>query len=212
MPDGWSASAAMFLLMWLAMMVAMMLPSALPMLLHLRRSSVGTENRNFEARALFAAAGYFFVWTLIGVVVYGLGVAFAIATMRMDWLSRLTPALSGSALVIAGIIQFTPWKLSALRRCRAPDCGTTFACSTLNGSWRYGLKQGVACGLCCAAPMLALLVLGAMNLTLMAVIAGVITVEKLLPHPEDTARLFGAMALLMGLGILVQRGLLLQMG
>jgi len=206
MPGGtWAAAGAMFLVMWLAMMVAMMLPSALPMMLHLRNSSAGIEQRNFEVRALLAAAGYFLVWMLIGIVVYALGVAFAMATMRMDWLSRLTPALSGTALVIAGVIQFTSWKMSALRRCRAPDCGTRFACGTLKGSWRYGFKQGVACGICCTGPMLALLVLGAMNLTLMTVIALVITVEKLLPRPEETARLFGAAALLIGLGILVQR-------
>jgi len=202
---GWGASAAMFLLMWLAMMIAMMLPSALPMLLNLRRSSLGNENRNFEARALFAAAGYFLVWMMIGVIVYVLGVAFAIATMRLLWLSRLTPVLSGTALLIAGIIQFTPWKISALRRCRAPDCVTMFACGALKGSWRYGIKQGIACGICCAAPMLALLVLGAMNLALMAIIAMVITMEKLLPRPEETVRIFGAMALLVGMGILIQR-------
>jgi predicted metal-binding membrane protein len=201
---GWSASTAMFLLMWLAMMGAMMLPSAMPMLLNLRRSPAGTKHRTFGARATFAAAGYFFAWMFIGTVVYALGVAFAIATMRMDWLSRLTPALSGTALIIAGIIQFSPWKMSALRRCRAPDCGTPFTSGTLKGSWRYGIKQGAVCGICCAAPMLALLVLGIMNLTLMTIITLVITVEKLLPRPEATVRSFGAIALLTGLGIFVQ--------
>jgi len=100
----WTGSAALFLLMWLVMMVAMMLPSAWPMLLNIRRSSIG----NFEALALFAALGYFFVWTLIGAIVYALGITFALATMRMDWLSRLTPALCGIMLIVAGVIQFTP--------------------------------------------------------------------------------------------------------
>lgn len=197
---GWSASAAMFLLSWLAMMVAMMLPSALPMLLNLRRSTFS----HFEMPATFAAAGYFLVWTLIGVVAYALGVAYAIATMRMEWLSRLTPALSGVALVLAGINQFMPWKMSALRQCRAPDCGTLSTRGTTGGGWSYGLKQGMACGVCCAGPMLALLVLGAMNLAVMTAVAVVIAVEKLLPRPELSARLFGALALLLGLGILLR--------
>jgi predicted metal-binding membrane protein len=77
----------------------------------------------------------------------------------------------------------------------------------LNG-WGYGFKQGINCGICCAGPMLALLVLGAMNLTLMAIITGIIAVEKLLPRPEQSARLFGAVALLLGLAILVQRAFL----
>jgi predicted metal-binding membrane protein len=201
---GWSASAAMFLLSWLAMMVAMMLPSALPMLLNMRRSSAGTKNRNFEVPALLAAAGYFFIWTLIGVVVYALGVAFAIATMRLEWLSRLTPALSGAALIIAGINQFASWKMSALRQCRAPDCGTLHGHATVGSGWCYGLKQGITCGICCAGPMLALLVLGAMNLAVMTAIAMVIAVEKLLPRPELSARLFGALAIVLGLGILLR--------
>lgn len=201
---GWSASTAMFLLSWFTMMVAMMLPSALPMLLNLHRSSAGTENHNFETRALFAATGYFFVWTLIGVAVYALGVAFAVGTMRLEWLSRLKPALSGAALVIAGINQFAPWKMAALRQCRAPDCGTLSIGGALTNGWLYGLKQGIACGICCAGPMLALLVLGAMNLAVMTVVAVVIAVEKLLPRPELSARFFGALALVLGLGILLR--------
>jgi predicted metal-binding membrane protein len=115
----WTGSAVMFLFVWLVMMIAMMLPSALPMLMNVRRPPI----RNFEALALFAALGYFLVWTLIGGIVYALGVAYALETMRLDWLSRLTPMLSGVTLMVCGMIQFTPWKLSALRQCRAPDCG-----------------------------------------------------------------------------------------
>jgi predicted metal-binding membrane protein len=67
----------------------------------------------------------------------------------------------------------------------------------------------MACGICCAAPMLVLLVLGMMNLAVMIVIAAVIAAEKLLPHPERTARVFGVMAILAGIEI-VARTLLLQ--
>jgi predicted metal-binding membrane protein len=67
----------------------------------------------------------------------------------------------------------------------------------------------MACGICCTAPMLALLVLGMMNLAAMIVIAAVITVEKLLPHPERTARVFGFIAALAGMGM-VALALLLQ--
>jgi predicted metal-binding membrane protein len=204
----WAASAAIFLLTWFVMMVAMMLPSALPMLLKIRRSFRGNDGGNFEAPAVFAASGYFFVWMLIGAAVYALGVTFALVTMRLDWLSRLTPALSGTLLIIAGLIQFTPWKMAALRRCRAPECGMSFNCGVIS-SWQYGVKQGIACGICCAAPMLALLVMGAMNLAAMTLIAAVIATEKLLPCPERTARIFGIIALLAGIGI-IDRTLLLR--
>ncbi|HXB60162.1 MAG TPA: DUF2182 domain-containing protein [Candidatus Acidoferrales bacterium] len=198
----WATSAVMFLLAWLAMMVAMMLPSALPMLLNLRHPA--NQNGNFAALATAAASGYFFVWTLIGAIVYALGVAFALATMRLDWLSRMTPALSGIMLIIAGLFQPTRWKMSALRRCRAPDCGALQDAGTLSNGWRYGFKQGMFCCICCAAPMLALLVLGAMNLAVMTMIAAVITAEKLLPYPERTARFFGLAALLAGTFVLLK--------
>jgi predicted metal-binding membrane protein len=204
----WAASAAMFLLAWFLMMVAMMLPSALPMLLNVRGSLRKNKGDHFDTLAMFAAAGYFFVWTLIGAVVYALGVAYALETMRLDWLSRLTPVLSGIMLIVTGIIQFSSWKMSALRRCRAPDCGTLPDAGATSG-WRYGFKQGMACGVCCAAPMLALLVLGAMNPVVMVLITAVITAEKLLPFPERTVRLFGVVVVLAGMGI-VARTLLLR--
>lgn len=195
----WIGSAAMFLLAWLVMMVAMMLPSALPMLLNIRRPST----RNFEALALFAALGYFFVWTIIGALVYTLGVTYALEAMHLDWLSRLTPALSGVMLIVAGIIQFTPWKIAALRRCRAPDCGTLLDGTTPHRGWRYGFRQGMSCAICCTPPMLALLVLGAMNLAAMLMIAAVIAAEKLLPRPELIARIFGVVALIIGTTIFI---------
>jgi len=52
--------------------------------------------------------------------------------------------------------------------------------------------------------MLALLMLGAMNLAVMVIIAAVIAAEKLLPRPEFTARVFGAIALAVGTAILIR--------
>jgi predicted metal-binding membrane protein len=212
MPGGWTmsmmwmpmpgytrtGSAALFLVMWLTMMVAMMLPSALPMLFKIRGSV-----KNFEVTATFAAAGFFFVWTLVGAAVYALGNWYAMETMRFGWLSRATPALSGVVLILCGLIQFSPWKLSKLKQCRAPDCGT-LQNGTFESGWRYGFKQGMACCLCCTAPMLAMLVLGAMNLTVMAIIAIVIAAEKLLPWPEKLACIFGAIAFTAGISILAR--------
>ena len=199
----WIVSAAMFLLVWLVMMVAMMLPSALPMLLNVR-SVVGGK---FGVVASFAAAGYFFIWTFIGTIIYVYGLAYAHEVMRLDWLSRLTPTLSGTMLIVAGMMQFSPWKMSALRRCRAAGCDSLLNAGVIGG-WRYGLRQGMACGICCAAPMLVLLVLGVMNSVVMILIAVVIATEKLLPHPERTARVFGVVAVLAGMGIVIRTLLL----
>jgi predicted metal-binding membrane protein len=193
----WVRSGAMFLLMWLAMMVAMMLPSAMPMLNSYRRwlageSAVGTST-------LIVAGGYFGVWMAIGLATYIASVSFAYATMHWGALSHLVPVLTGAVLVLSGAIQFSRWKMTALKRCRDPlTCAIGQISSGRESAWRYGLKQGASCAICCAGPMLALLVLGAMNLSVMALIAVVITLEKLAPNPELMARISGALAILVG--------------
>ena len=194
----WTASAAMFMLVWLAMMVAMMLPSALPMLLNFRQSLPGNEDIDFGAPVVFAAAGYFLVWLAFGAAVYLAGVMFALAAMRLEWFIRLVPALSGAALMAAGAIQLTAWKMSGLRRCRTSDCVESPGGDALKAGWCHGFKQGAVCFICCLAPMLALLALGAMNLTVMILIAATIATEKLMSKPEPFVRIFGFAALIIG--------------
>jgi predicted metal-binding membrane protein len=141
---------ATFLFMWIAMMVAMMLPSLAPVLA--RRS-----------HPFPFALGYFFVWTLCGVVAYVIGNA--------GWFAA--PVL----IVIAGIVQLTRWKRHHLECCR----------SCTDGGWRGGIRYGLHCVLCCATLILTLLVVGMMNLTAMAIITVAITIERLLPRPALVA-------------------------
>jgi predicted metal-binding membrane protein len=195
----WWASTGMFLLMWLAMMVAMMLPSALPMLLN-SRHAVRTEREGAPGGAMaMAAIGYFLVWMTIGGVVYVAGVGFAFATMQWPTFSRAVPLLSGAALILAGCFQFTGWKMAGLRHCRGPlTCAREHIRSQQSSAWHYGLSQGAACAVCCSSSMLALLALGAMNLTVMILVAAVIAMEKLAPKPELIARSAGLAALATG--------------
>jgi len=181
------------------MMIAMMLPSALPMLLNFRRALIGKRHESTGAPVTLAASGYFLVWSLIGAVVYPLGVGLALAAMRLEWVSRTVPAVSGVALIAAGAMQFTRWKLSGLRQCRNPSgCATPQNSDALRMGWRYGLRQGLSCFVCCAAPMLALLVLGAMNLTVMVLITAVIALEKLISKPEPVVRILGVALAVIG--------------
>ena len=190
----WLGAFGMFLVMWAAMMVAMMLPSAMPAL------SGRPASRDGVATGV-AICGYFAVWMAFGIIVYVPGVLWADATMRSPGLSRLAPALMGAMLVAAGIIQFTRWKMGGLKHCRDPlGCGVTLADGGLWAAWRRGLRQGVACVICCFAPMLALLALGAMNMAAMLVVAIVISMEKLLPQPEWVVKISGVSAV--GLGLL----------
>ena len=187
--QSWLESGLSFVLMWLAMMVAMMMPSALPMFLKTRRQ---------WSSLCFMASGYFTIWLIAGVVIYPLGIAFGILTMRSELLSSIVPLLSGVSLIAAGVIQFTPWKMTHLLRCRS-SAGCAISCPQDEPSFRLGCKQGAACCICCAALMTIQLVLGIMNPLVMAVVAIAIAAEKLLPRPEITTRLFGLAAIFTGI-------------
>ena len=80
----WDGAAASFLGMWIVMMVAMMLPSFAPMLRRYRqavgRTAGATRRRGgtrLDVLTAIVGAGYFFVWTVFGMVVFLLGVTLA---------------------------------------------------------------------------------------------------------------------------------------
>jgi predicted metal-binding membrane protein len=201
MPDQSAAlSAAMFLLMWLSMMVAMMLPSALPMLLRFHRSARAGEVERPGIATAMAAAGYFSVWTGIGLTVYAVGAVCARMSMGSSAVDRAAPALLGGTLALAGTLQFGPWTLRQLAGCKTP-----FVCSPAVSSpgWRlglsHGLRQGVSCAICCSGPMLALLAVGIMNPYAMSAVAALIALEKLLRNPGAVVRVSGGLAVLAGI-------------
>jgi len=205
MPDGWTmsmmwmrmrgqtwfGSAISFLLMWLAMMVAMMMPSALPMFLKTKRPWTSLCSM---------ASGYFAIWLAAGVGVYVIGVMFAAVAMGSEWFSRAVPWLLATTLIAAGAIQFTRWKMTHLLRCRSPF-GCAISCPQYETGFRLGCKQGVACCVCCAAPMTIQLALGIMNPLVMIVVAVVIAAEKLLPRPAVVARFVGILAIVAGIAL-----------
>jgi predicted metal-binding membrane protein len=186
--QSWFGSALSFVLMWLAMMVAMMMPSALPTFLKTRRQWTSL---------CYMASGYFAIWLAAGVGVYALGLAFAAAAMHSDLFSRAVPLLTGAILIAAGAIQFTRWKMTHLSLCRSTS-GCATSCPRKERSFRLGCKQGVACCVCCAAPMTIQLALGVMNPLVMIAVAIVIAAEKLLPRPAIVARFVGTSAIIGG--------------
>ena len=214
MPGGWEMSmawmrmpgqsrigaAAMFLTMWQLMMVAMMLPSTMPVALLYRRFAAARRRRG-EAAAPVAVllAGYFSTWLLFGVVAYVVGVGLSDAAMRDERASKLVPAATAFALILAGVYQLTPWKRVCLRHCRSP---LSFVATCWKPGWlgtlRLGSHHGAYCAGCCWGLMLIQLAIGVMNLSLMAVLAGVIWIEKSWRHGEQMARAAGAAAIAAG--------------
>jgi predicted metal-binding membrane protein len=195
----WPSAAASFLGMWVVMMVAMMLPSLVPMLSRYRRAVGMTGEARLGGLTALVGAGYFFVWTMFGLVVFPLGVALATIEMQQPVLARAVPIAVGVVVVIAGALQFTEWKARHLACCReTPARGHTMPADAIT-AWRHGLNLGVHCTQCCAGLVTIFLVIGVMDLRAMAVVTAAITVERLAPAGERVARAIGAVVIGAGL-------------
>lgn len=216
----WPGAAGAFLGMWVVMMVAMMLPSLVPMLLRYRRAvgpggtgAVGagvattagaTVGRSLGWLTALVGSGYFFVWTLLGVVIYPVGVAVAAVEMRQPVVGRVVPIAGGLIVLAAGVLQFTTWKVRHLACCReAPGCGCMLAADA-GTAWRHGVRLGLHCCHCCAGLTAILLVVGVMDLRAMGVVTAAITAERLAPGGERVARWIGVVIVGAGL-VLIAR-------
>src|SRR5687767_3260493 len=103
----WLAAEVMFVGLWVAMMVPMMLPSLMPML-WLYRNAVGAGGRASLGRlTVVVGMGYFFVWAVIGMAVFPLGMALATVAMKQEALARAVPVAVGVVILIAGALQLT---------------------------------------------------------------------------------------------------------
>lgn len=197
----WPGAAASFLGMWVVMMVAMMLPSLVPMLWRYRQTVGGSREAPLGLLTVLVGVGYFFVWTVFGMVAFPLGVALAAIEMQLPALARAVPTAVGVVVLIAGALQFTAWKTHHLACCReAPARGRTLPADA-GTAWRDGLRLGLHCGYCCAGLMTILLVIGVMDLRAMAIVMAAITAERLAPAGECVARALGAVAV--GAGLLL---------
>ena len=196
---------ALAFLMWTVMMVGMMLPSAAPMVLVFAgiNRHRGAAGGPVVPTGAFVA-GYLLIWT-----------AFSAAAALGQWgLQRLaavsphtlvaTPLLAGAILIGAGVYQLTPLKFVCLARCRSP-------LGFILDEWRegsrgavvMGIRHGIFCVGCCWVLMALLFVAGVMNLAWVAVIAGFVLVEKLLPVGRLVSHASGAVLIGWGLWTLV---------
>ena len=200
----WSGAALSFLGMWVVMMMAMMMPSLVPMLL-LYRQAIGTKwHGPVGWLTVLVGAGYFFVWTVFGIAVFPLGVALATAEMQVPALSRAVPVAIGVIVLIAGLLQFTGWKAQQLACCRqAAGCSSVMPASA-GTAWLQGLRFGLHCSQCCLGLIIILLVIGVMDLRMMAVVAAAITAERLAPAGVPVAQSTGALVAAAGLLLIVR--------
>jgi predicted metal-binding membrane protein len=188
---------------WVTMMAAMMFPSVAPMVLLFHRVSRERARRGqaFVPTWVFALV-YLSVWAVYGLAAYGVyRLLVHVGGDVFSW-DRAGPYVAGGAILLAGIYELTPLKSVCLHHCRSP---MSFVMGHWRGGWlgaiRMGAEHGAYCVGCCWGLMVVLFALGVMSLTWMAVVAGVIFAQKVLPRGEQLTRLF-ALAFV-GIGIWV---------
>jgi len=188
-----------FTALWTAMMAAMMLPAVTPAVLIFATVARSRAQHGFVVAptALFVG-GYFGVWMMAGAGV-------AVADQASGGWVTISPwgrMLAGGALIVAGIYQFTRWKMACLGYCREP-------LQFFMGHWRDGLAgavqmgahHGLYCLGCCWGLTLALIALGMMNPLWMLASALVILAEKVAPWGAQFAWSVGVALILGGIGI-----------
>jgi predicted metal-binding membrane protein len=178
------------------MMAAMMFPSVSP--------TVALYARMSRSRILPLAftTGYLATWAAAGMVAFGIGVAATRAAHGALAWDNAGRTVAGVTLLVAAGYELTPVKDVCLGRCRSP-------LGTLLGSWRdgwtgavrMGLGNGAWCVGCCWALMASLFALGLMSAIWMAVVAGLVAIEKTLPWRRVAT--YGTAIVLVVLGVLM---------
>jgi predicted metal-binding membrane protein len=185
-----------FLGIWVVMMAAMMFPSVAPTVALYSRMSRSTS------LPVGFVSGYLATWAAAGVVAFTIGSALSRgAGGDLAW-DRAGHAIAGATLVAAAIYELTPLKDVCLGKCRSP-LGTLLASwrDGWSGAFRMGARNGVWCVGCCWALMASLFALGVMSVTWMAVVAGLVALEKTLPWRRVATH--ATTVILVALGVLV---------
>jgi len=184
-----------FIGVWVVMMAAMMFPSVSP--------TVALYSRMTKERAplsaLVFAGGYLLTWAGVGALAFGVaagGDHLAGNVLAWDRAGRWVAAVT---LLAAAVYELTPLKDVCLGKCRSP-------LGVLLGTWRdgpsgalqMGMKNGAWCVGCCWALTASFFALGIMSVVWMAVVAGLIAIEKTLPWRRVAT--YGVAAILVVLG------------
>ena len=188
---------------WVVMMAAMMLPAVSPTVALYTRM---TKQRGV-ARPIAFTGGYLVVWSAAGIVAYALyTVGRRAFGDQLAWHAG-GRWLAGMVLAVAAVYELTPLKDVCLSKCRSPF-------GFLLGTWREGVggafgmgsRHAAWCLGCCWALMAALFALGVMSILWMAVVAALITIEKVLPWRRVAVWSTTLILLILALGVLAAPG------
>lgn len=177
------SSLGLFEVVWVIGMTAMMFPAMIPVVLIYTKMTSKLEDNPTIATTLgtpLFLAGY-----LASYVFLGLGAYLAVfAALRMtsiySSLAILGVIAPSAVLIFTGLYQFSRLKSACLSKCISPlGFFAVHSKKGLFGSLQMGFTNGWYCVGCCWAFMLVMLAVGLMSIPVMAILSGVIAVEKI---------------------------------
>ena len=201
--QSWAGTAASFLAMWVAMMVAMMLPSLVPTLWRYREAVHRKASTPMNRLTALVGVGYVVVWAALGAFVFPLGVALSQLAMRLPAPTSVAPIAVSAAVLLAGVIQHTKWKARQLAICRQSPHDHALS-GRAPDAWRHGVRLGFHCVGSCAGLTAVGLVIGSMDLRVMAVLTTAISVERLAPSDVRVVRAIGNIVVAAGLVLMAR--------
>lgn len=177
-------SISFFEMVWIAGMAAMMFPAMIPIVLFYNKIATKHESNTSLPKSVgtpLFLGGYLIVYAVLGICGYAAVYEAVNLSSHITQLAYVSLLASSSILITTGIYQFTPLKSRCLRNCISPiGFFASHYKEGLLGSLRMGISHGYFCIGCCWAFMLMMLAVGAMSIPVMAVLAGVIAVEKVI--------------------------------
>jgi len=183
---------AVFAAGWLVMVAATMLVPALDFVGGLRRLLAARRRRT--GLLLAGMGGFALVWLLIGQLFQVGDAAVHALADGWPWLQHRAQLIPAAALALAGAYQLAPAKRRCLRACRNP---AGFLLRGWHGRSparevaQIGMAYGWSCAGCCWALMLVMFAAGLASLWLMAALAAIAAVERLLRRPDVAVSVVG---------------------
>jgi predicted metal-binding membrane protein len=185
-----------FLACWQVMTLGMMLPSSMPMMYMMVHAS--RHQRHPHTTQLAFLVGYVVAWTAFAAAEFLADTLIHQAVHSWLWLSLHSWVIGATTLALAGGFQFSPLKERCLKQCRSPfSFFVRYYRKGVGAAWRLGLRHGTFCLGCCWALMLVMFGLGVGSLMSMALLTGVMVMEKTFPGGRHLSLIIGIVLLLL---------------
>jgi predicted metal-binding membrane protein len=192
----WIVALVVFLASWQVMTVAMMLPSSMP-LVYIMVHASRQQRHPWAIQAAFLA-GYAVIWTAFAFMAFMADTFLHWLVSNWFWLYMHSWLIGATTFAIAGGFQFSSLKEHCLKQCRSPlSFFMRYYGMGVGAFWHFGLRHGVFCLGCCWALMLVMFGVGVGSIVWMAVLTGLMVIEKTYPGGQRLSPLLGIVLLLL---------------